>query len=343
MSQVVSIIVPIYKIRKEYLEKCITSLVGQTYKDVEILLVDDGSPDNCGAICDEFALQYESIKVLHQKNQGVSVARNNGLDNITGEYVMFVDADDWIEPDCIEVTLKDCIARDVDMLFFQHVKEGKTTQVYNAKPRSIRKEDVKNIQLNILRGKRSLWGIDFKPPWGKIVKRSLCEDFGLRFPVGIRKTQDVIYNLYLFEHLRSAYYLDYVGYHYRENSESINHRYNPEMSKVMLDVLECAEKFVLELHPGDEEFRTALGYRAMRMLATIEDTYTFHEDSQLTRQEILNITRAYLKSPLVDKYMKTCSLGDIKGMKSKIRYLLEKEKSLFFYYLYCSLAKGRTK
>ena len=92
----ISVIVPVYKVEK-YLEKCVNSICSQSYSDLEIILVDDGSPDNCGKICDEMALNDQRIRVIHQKNQGLAAARNAGLAIAQGKYVAFVDSDDTIE------------------------------------------------------------------------------------------------------------------------------------------------------------------------------------------------------------------------------------------------------
>lgn len=100
-TKLFSIIVPIYKVEK-YLHKCVNSLVNQTYKDIEIVLVDDGSPDNCPQICDEYAAKDKRINVIHKKNGGLSDARNVGLENCTGKYILFVDSDDYIELDACE-------------------------------------------------------------------------------------------------------------------------------------------------------------------------------------------------------------------------------------------------
>lgn len=97
-----SIIVPVYKTEK-YLPKCIDSILAQTFTDFELILIDDGSPDRCGEICDEYAAKDDRIIVIHQKNQGVSAARNAGLDIAKGEYIGFVDSDDWIEPEMYEM------------------------------------------------------------------------------------------------------------------------------------------------------------------------------------------------------------------------------------------------
>ena len=97
MVEKISVIVPVYKIKEQYLKECIESISKQTYSNLEIILVDDGSPDNCGEICDLYAEKDSRIMVLHQKNQGVSMARNNAIQKATGEWITFIDADDWIE------------------------------------------------------------------------------------------------------------------------------------------------------------------------------------------------------------------------------------------------------
>lgn len=104
MRNKVSVIIPIYKVEK-YLNKCIESVVGQTHRDLEIILVDDGSPDGCPAICDAWAAKDSRIKVIHQDNKGLSGARNSGIEVCTGEYVCFIDSDDYVSKDYVEKLL----------------------------------------------------------------------------------------------------------------------------------------------------------------------------------------------------------------------------------------------
>jgi len=101
-----SIIIPVYKVRQDYLEMCVESIRNQSFCNLEVILVDDGSPDNCGAICDEYAKKDARIKVIHQRNQGVSAARNAGIEAAQGEWIMFVDADDWLDKRFIELLMK---------------------------------------------------------------------------------------------------------------------------------------------------------------------------------------------------------------------------------------------
>ena len=119
----ISIIVPVYKV-EDYLERCIDSIVNQTYKNLEILLVDDGSPDNCGKICDEYAAKDDRIIVIHKQNEGVARARNSALDVVTGDYISFIDSDDWVAEDAYEYYLDnikkykaDCVVGRCQMVF----------------------------------------------------------------------------------------------------------------------------------------------------------------------------------------------------------------------------------
>ena len=103
----VSVIVPVYNI-EPYLRKCLDSVLGQTYRNLEILVIDDGSTDASGTICDEYKSSDSRIRVLHQINKGLSEARNSGIDIATGDYILFVDGDDWIESNTVECLLQTC-------------------------------------------------------------------------------------------------------------------------------------------------------------------------------------------------------------------------------------------
>ena len=117
MSKLVSIIVPVYKV-EQYLKRCMDSILNQTYKNIEVILVNDGSPDNCPALCDEYAKIDSRIRVIHKENGGLSSARNVALGTVKGDYVFFVDSDDWLALDTLEV-LNEYLEKDYDMISFQ--------------------------------------------------------------------------------------------------------------------------------------------------------------------------------------------------------------------------------
>lgn len=125
-----SIIIPVYKV-EDYLDECICSVLRQaTNYSYEVILVDDGSPDKCGIICDGYALKNDKIKVIHQKNRGVSSARNAGLEQATGKYITFLDADDFLEPTYIQLLMDRALETDADMVkcnFYKVYSDGKKT------------------------------------------------------------------------------------------------------------------------------------------------------------------------------------------------------------------------
>ena len=135
-TPLISVIVPVYNVEK-YLRKCVDSIVNQTYKNLEIILVDDGSPDNCGKICDEFAEMDNRVMVIHKENGGLSSARNAGLDIATGEYITFVDSDDYIENDTYEKVVVAINKFDSDLIFFREKsvdESGKTIYINGDTP-----------------------------------------------------------------------------------------------------------------------------------------------------------------------------------------------------------------
>ena len=113
-NKTISVIIPVYKV-EEYLPKCLDSVINQTYKNIEIILVNDGSPDKSGVICDMYAGMDNRITVIHKQNEGVAKARNDALDIAKGDYIGFVDSDDWIEPDMFEFLMNNLIKYDADI------------------------------------------------------------------------------------------------------------------------------------------------------------------------------------------------------------------------------------
>ena len=128
-KSLISVIVPVYKV-ENFLDRCVESIVGQTYENLEIILVDDGSPDNCPAMCDKWAEKDGRIKVIHKENGGVSSARNAALDIVSGDYICFVDSDDWIDPGMYEFLYKNSQKYDADISccgIFDDYDDGRQT------------------------------------------------------------------------------------------------------------------------------------------------------------------------------------------------------------------------
>ena len=128
----ISIIVPVYNV-EQYINRCIDSLLGQTLKDIEIILVDDGSPDQCPQICDEYARKDSRIKVIHKKNNGLGYARNSGLELATGEYIAFVDSDDYVNINMYEKLYNETINNNFDIVYCGFIVENKDKSTYEEK------------------------------------------------------------------------------------------------------------------------------------------------------------------------------------------------------------------
>ena len=137
MSKLVSIIVPVYKV-EQYLKRCMDSILNQTYKNIEVIMVNDGSPDNCPALCDEYEKIDSRVRVIHKENGGLSSARNVALDTLNGDYVFFVDSDDWLALDTLEV-LNEYLEKDYDMILFQrtYLTEEKVVEKGEKNPKDM--------------------------------------------------------------------------------------------------------------------------------------------------------------------------------------------------------------
>lgn len=208
----ISIIIPVYKVEK-YLEKCIQSVINQTYENLQIILVDDGSPDNCGKICDEYAKKDHRIEVIHKSNGGLSDARNKGLEIAKGEYIGFVDSDDYIEADMYEVLynlLKQYNA-DVSICNFYTVSQGKISikNADNGINEYNRIEILKEILLD-----RNIQSY----AWNKLYKKELFDE--IKYPIG-KKYEDIGTTFYLLEKCNKVVVTGKSEYYYINRQDSI--------------------------------------------------------------------------------------------------------------------------
>ena len=208
----ISVIVPIYNVEK-YLNKCIESIVSQTYTDLEIILVDDGSPDNCPAICDSWAGKDSRIKVIHKKNGGLSDARNAGFAASSGEYISFIDSDDWIEPDFYSV-LYDIIERygcDAAGVDFRKVGDEYDAPV-QPEPFSEKEYSAAETVAGLLSNRV------YQITVNKLYARSLIG--AIPFPVG-KLHEDEFWSYPVLAGVKKYVQSDYIGYNYYQREGSI--------------------------------------------------------------------------------------------------------------------------
>lgn len=224
-SPLISIIVPVYKVEL-YLRRCLDSVVNQTYKNLEIILVDDGSPDNCPQICDEYAMKDNRIIVIHKENGGLSDARNAGLDICKGDFISFIDSDDWVEDDYIS-TLYELFSDDIDIAVGNFQQFSKDNRFFSPEKQAEGVFSSNKILDEILSHKTP-----YKLAWGKLFRKKLFKT--IRFPLGkIHEDEFTGYKPYCFSKYIAC--TDKVLYHYLRRSDSIMGK------EVFFDITEIVE------------------------------------------------------------------------------------------------------
>lgn len=203
----ISVIVPVYKVEK-FLPQCIESLLGQTFSDFELILVDDGSPDNSGALCDTYAQKDSRIRVIHKENGGVSSARNAGLDAAKGEYICFADSDDWVEPEFLQELMNTVFASGCEVAVCGVVGEKR-------KPVRFMKSVSASVALFSQKG---FGGFS----WQKIIKAELLNgEEKIRYNENYRYLEDSEFFLRVFKKCKRITWNNLPLYNYRENTESV--------------------------------------------------------------------------------------------------------------------------
>ena len=256
-DNLISIIVPIYKV-EAYLNKCLDSICNQTYKNLEIILVDDGSPDNSGKMCDDYAKKDSRIKVIHKENGGLSSARNAGLDIATGEYISFIDSDDYINAKFIETLYNLCIENNADIsecdfLKFENddvkeIKEEVNIHLYTS-------HEMQNRMYSEIDNVRSV------VVWNKLYKKYIYEN--MRFPVGkINEDEFCTYRAFYSCKTKIATTSEKLHY-YRYSPESImGRKFNVKRLDV-LDALKERKQFYKENNELELYEKTILTYSDM--------------------------------------------------------------------------------
>ncbi len=218
MAHLVSVIVPIYKV-EAYLQQCVDSLLAQTYKNLEIILVDDGSPDRCGEICDAYAAQDPRVKVVHKPNGGLSDARNAGLAVSSGEYVLFIDSDDYVDSAMVARLYDACQenAADIAVCYFDKVTDAQ--EAADGAAGSDRPELLsgKEVISRIYRGEGSQ--IAFVA-WNKLYRKKLFTENKISYPVGKYYEDEYVTHKLLYFSRKVALVKDAL-YHYRIRANSI--------------------------------------------------------------------------------------------------------------------------
>lgn len=295
MNDLISVIVPVYKV-EQYLNDCINSLVNQSYKNLEIILVDDGSPDNCPIMCDNWAKKDKRIKVIHKKNGGLSSARNAGLDVANGDYFTFVDSDDWISLSMYEDMLKIFKNDDVDVV------AGKINCYFEKtgiiKP-FMESSDYYKITQDLIINKEKYQKLTLSrvlesAAWNKLYKASLFCD--LRFKEN-RYYEDYLYIYNISKRIKNIYYIakPYYYYRIRDNSICSSHTCSEDFEKnfqeVKTDILLNNNNNLIE-----SVNKAEIDYYLSMCSYYVNDSIVFNQYRHLLQKVKINIFKLYFKS-----------------------------------------------
>lgn len=259
-NPLISVIIPCYKVEK-YLDRCVNSVINQTFKDLEIILVDDKSPDNTPALCDKWAEKDNRIKVIHKSvNEGLGFARNSGLDIATGDFVAFLDSDDYLDLNAYEVIYNETKKNNLDICYYKRrrvndagerieVCKGEKGELY------LGKERVRECMLNIVGHKPSdkIQRTESVSVCMGIFRRSIIEEHCCRFQSEkVVASEDLLFDLDLYPHINNVEILPNVFYNYYINTNSITQTYDDAKRDRLKLLLEKVKKKLDEFYEYDD-------------------------------------------------------------------------------------------
>lgn len=284
-AALISVIVPVYNVEK-YLHKCINSILNQTYKNLEIILIDDGSTDNSGKICDEYALKDNRIKVIHKENGGLSSARNAGLDICSGDYIGFVDSDDYIAEDMYEYLYVNLIKNNADVAMCNYwIENNLNTEIAD----SSLEKFILNNKSNIL--KFHLEHGMFFPVWNKIFKKEIIKN--IKFPIGLN-AEDVFILIDWINNCNKIVFGNDCKYFYLKRETSL---YNRPANKNLFDEVIAFKK----------------------IMSYINNNLEFIENVEITRKWLIESYRFSL-----DRILFKSNVNKFKNEKEKIINVLKR-------------------
>ena len=287
-KDLISVIVPVYKVEK-YLEKCIESVLKQTYTNLQIILVDDGSPDNCGKICDEYAKKDSRIEVIHKANGGLSDARNVGISKAKGRYIGFVDSDDYIAEDMYEILLNLIKKYDADVSICNLYDVIDGNECIRNKENGIREYSRLDILKKVLLDKNIQ-----SYAWNKLYEKELFDE--IKYPIG-KKYEDIGTTFYLFEKCNKIVVTSEPEYYYLKRADSL---VNNVTESTILDYTEIIIQRYIYIKQNIKELRKYNNYYLAKTLITahndIENLENISEEMQQRYKKLYELVLEIIKS-----------------------------------------------
>lgn len=348
-----TVAVAIYKVDYSMLRESLDSLVNQTDHDFEALLVDDGSPDKCGEICDEYASRNSNFRVIHQPNGGLSVVRNTGINEAKNKWIVYLDGDDWVEPTMI-ADIKNYaneVEGDPDVLMWEQYYNMGSIQKNNMffpfeanTPRRFEGDEIEDIIKCILPlqyGKQK----NFFSGIGTCNARAYRRDFLIRNNIynvsGLHRMQDNEFNLWVFDKAKLVYYKTIRLYHYRYNVNAATKKYNPKIFDVMQFLYQCMSKFISERR-NTPEYWQRLYLRFMLLFMNIVELDYANEDNPMPMRQRVEKAKRDFESEEFRTVIENCNVN---GQPIKIKwcsYLLRRKYYRFLIYFSLFIKYTRT-
>lgn len=315
----VSIILPVYNVEK-YITRCLDSICNQTLSsnDIEVILVDDGSKDSSGRICDSFCAQNKNFKVIHQDNKGAAAARNAGLKKATGDYIAFVDPDDYVDNEYCRLPYEKAINTGADIVIFDAIKESenKKTDLSHAFNDAVTDiaEDLELLRCQILypytsakMGKEKfISNIPLAAPWDKLYKNSFLKEHNLTFPNELKVLDDMSFNFVAFGKAGKVAYLHRKLYHYQVWQSSITNSYKADRPLQDMKVFEFL-KNEIEKTKNQDTSRLIQSYyaRVIKSFAICCRLSFFNKKNPENMPDKLKNVKKYMKTyPYVEAFEK---------------------------------------
>lgn len=272
MEELITIVIPVYNV-EAYIDRCIESVRKQTYSNLEIILVDDGSPDKCPEICDEYAKKDKRIKVIHKENGGVSSARNIGIENSTGVWLCFVDADDYIEEDFCKELYKKAIDKDADIV------QSSYNRVTNSKVEKIN-TDYKEYEYNskeyLIQTLNPQTGFGFCHM--KLYRKSIIKD--VRFNEELKVGEDALFGEQISHQINKAVMVRKALYNYRVNEESVVRKFDKNYVKKYLEAMIKNKEFLNKEYKDDKDIQQNYYNFVAYHVLLIAVNYCYHPENK---------------------------------------------------------------
>lgn len=296
MGQIkISIIVPVYCVPEDYLRECIDSLINQSYQNVEIILVDDGSPDDCGNVCDEYSAKDSRIKVIHKENGGLVSARNAGYRNATGDWFCFMDGDDWLSLDTMEKLAKQIEKNEgVDVIFWKIVHEVNGKQITGKLewPCDKYTEEYDSDACKKLAVDTLIYNKGVSSPVIRLVRSQYAKEYGIihddRTKQGLEGN---IFAMRSFYYAQKVLFINEYFYHYRYNPSSISKSVSEKNVQCILDCLKVMEEDIASFSNKDD-FKQPMYEKAIYLLLAMAMNTYFHPAN---KESLITRTRKFAK------------------------------------------------